>query len=189
MLCGVDGSLCSQPVWTFAKHRKGFSLKLFWGWLPPNGDHSDAPSKRTSRSRRRMEAFLLKKKAGSPSSSEQHVASGSQLGTSGIPYVPTGEDHDSVTPMTATDISVGTAKGCGSEQSSVATMVCSASVDVDAESCPTPVALKLPDVSPVAKHTRSKSVVPLVSVTKLLMPRQPLLNQATVARQSAPECD
>ena len=36
-------------------------------------------------------------------------------------------------------------------------MVCSASVDVDAESCPsTPVVSKLPDVSPVAKCTRSK---------------------------------
>ena len=26
----VDGKLYGQPVWTFAKHGNGYSLKLFW---------------------------------------------------------------------------------------------------------------------------------------------------------------
>ena len=40
VLSTIDGSACGKPVWTLAKHRSGYSLKLFWGESPPNGAHS-----------------------------------------------------------------------------------------------------------------------------------------------------
>ena len=64
ILASIDGNLYSQPVWTFARHANGYSLKLFWkaeSSVPLNNARS-ANSGR-NRNRRRMDAFLSKKKA------------------------------------------------------------------------------------------------------------------------------
>ena len=54
-----------QPVWNFSKHGYGCRLKLVWktksvSWRSPNNAHSS--SGRINRNRRRMDAFLAKKK-------------------------------------------------------------------------------------------------------------------------------
>ena len=63
ILASIVGGLHSQPVWTFARHGNGYSLKLFWKAefaAPLNNAHS-TNSGRMNRNRRRMEAFLSKK--------------------------------------------------------------------------------------------------------------------------------
>lgn len=63
ILASIVGGLHSQPVWTFARHGNGYSLKLFWkaqSAAPLNNAHS-TNSGRMNRNRRRMEAFLSKK--------------------------------------------------------------------------------------------------------------------------------
>ena len=133
LLCAIDGKLYSQPVWTLAKHRNGYSLRLFWGWTPPNGAHLGAPKK--NRSRRRMESFLLRKKA---ESSKQP----------GIPSVPNEEFDPANIPEMGDH-------GCVCfEQSTLATV----SSDRDLNGHPRSASLKPSlDVSPVANRTRSKA--------------------------------
>ena len=61
----VDGKLYGQPVWTFAKHGNGYSLKLFWkanhGVYLDNA-HSTI-SRRKNRNKLRLDAFVAKKRA------------------------------------------------------------------------------------------------------------------------------
>ena len=66
ILAAIDGKPYSQGVWTLAKHRTGYSLKLFWGveqksaLKSPNIAHPTF-SGRSNRNRSRLEAFLVKK--------------------------------------------------------------------------------------------------------------------------------
>jgi len=88
ILAAIDGKPYGKAVWTLAKHRSGYSLKLFWGVeqkssLKSLNSAHPAFSGRNNRNRRRLEAFLVKKRA---ESSTQHTPSESQ-GTCGIPSV------------------------------------------------------------------------------------------------------
>ena len=66
ILAAIDGKPYSKAVWTLAKHRTGYSLKLFWGveqksaLKSPNIAHPTF-SGRSNRNRSRLEAFLVKK--------------------------------------------------------------------------------------------------------------------------------
>ena len=77
ILAAIDGKPYSKAVWTLAKHRTGYSLKLFWGVEQksaprfPNSAHPTF-SGRSNRNRRRLETFLVKKRA---ESSTQHSQS------------------------------------------------------------------------------------------------------------------
>ena len=74
ILAAIDGKPYSKAVWTLAKHRSGYSLKFFWGveqksaLKSPNSAHP-AFSGRSNRNRRRLEVFLVKRRA---ESSSQH---------------------------------------------------------------------------------------------------------------------
>jgi len=88
ILAAIDGKPYGKAVWTLAKHRSGYSLKLFWGVeqkssLKSLNSAHPAFSGRNNRNRRRLEAFLVKKRA---ESSIQHSPSESP-GTCGIPSV------------------------------------------------------------------------------------------------------
>ena len=89
ILAAIDGKPYSEAVWTLAKHKSGYSLKLFWGveqksaLKSPNSAHPTF-SGRSNQNRRRLEAFLVKKRG---ESSTQHCPSESP-GTCEFPSVP-----------------------------------------------------------------------------------------------------
>ncbi len=82
----VDGKSYGQPVWTFAKHGNGYSLKLFWKALSGvslDNAHSTV-SGRKSRNKRRLVAFIAKKRAEASCSSKQPATSGVSSQAPGI---------------------------------------------------------------------------------------------------------
>ena len=109
ILAAIDGKPYSKAVWTLAKHKSGYSLKLFWGveqksaLKSPNSAHPTF-SGRSNRNRCRLEAFLVKKRG---ESSTQHCPSESP-GTCEFPSV----------PKTSSDAQVCPTRGHDSESSS-----------------------------------------------------------------------
>lgn len=66
ILAGISGQHFSKPVWTLSKQRNGYSLKLFWRKTPSQSTPTNARPTvdgKKSRSRRRMEEFLAKKRS------------------------------------------------------------------------------------------------------------------------------
>ena len=64
ILGSVDGQMYGQPVWSFAKHGSGYSLKLFWktrAVVPPINARPISGGRR-NRNRRRLDTFLSKKR-------------------------------------------------------------------------------------------------------------------------------
>ena len=109
ILAAIDGKPYSKAVWTLAKHKSGYSLKLFWGIEQKSALKSPISahptfSGRSNRNRRRLEAFLVKKRA---ESSTQHNPSESP-GTCEFPGV----------PKTSPDAQVCLTRGHDSESSS-----------------------------------------------------------------------
>ena len=67
-LSGAIGDHFDQPLWTFAKHRSGFGLRLFWksnNQQPTSPNKAHSVNRSTShklRNKTRMDTFLARKK-------------------------------------------------------------------------------------------------------------------------------
>ena len=159
-LASFSHSECVQPLWTFARHGHGYSLKLFWktNVSPPNNAHSS--SRRNDRSRQRMEAFIAKKKALNSRDDDTltgipcpDVSDNLSPGSSGTP-----SSLDSkATTVTAQARPINLHKGTPTLSSSVPS-VSTFSLQVpgcEASQC-LGAAKSNPSDSPVAKHTRSQ---------------------------------
>ena len=82
ILADIDGKPYSKAVWTLAKHRTGYSLKLFWGVseqksaLKFSNSAHHTFSGRSNQNRCKLEAFLVKKRAESSTQQSQSESHG-----------------------------------------------------------------------------------------------------------------
>ena len=72
ILATINCQQLCKPVWTFSRHANGYSLKLFWSSQPQSApiDAHSVTFGRKSRSKRRMDAFLAKKRSAVPTNTQ-----------------------------------------------------------------------------------------------------------------------